>query len=390
MENLTIYVFWGNFPPVVGGGSSRGYRIYTELARRGHKIKVFVGKVPGTLFHERLSENIDLYRIPPAFTYPLPKGILTRILKQFVILFRYLFLLPFLVYLNFKDPAGLIVVEGTTWELSRKVMSKFNVNLVFLSPWALFRKIVKKPLILYYTNVWCAEDIQIVSECKYADKILIVDKWMGGKIASLGVDKVCDYIPVSVNTKNTIRNNPSNVVLFVGRLSIDKACDTLVRAVPYVVEKVDNVRFVIVGGGDDEEMLKRMVKDFEVGTNVEFAGFEPPERIGEYHKIATVQVNPVRSPGISNVVIEAMANGVPIIKSRYDEYKEYVVKDGVNGYTFEVDNPHDLAEKIVKVLSEPEKWVRLSENARKTAIGYDINTINDKFEKSILEIVDGV
>ena len=387
MKKANIFVIWGNFPPAIS--SSRGYRIYKELADRGHEIKVFVGKLPGTSFYEQISENLELYRIPPSFHYPLRKGILVRVLYTLTILIRYFVLFPLLVYSYLRKKTDVIIVEGTSWELSPKIMKFLKINTVAMSPWVLFKKIFKIPTIIYFTNIWCADDIQVQVESRYADRIIIVDKWMEKKLRDFGINRKIFYIPVSIDTNkfSPIYNPESRNVIFVGRLAVDKAPDILIKAIPKVIKEVSDVKFKIVGEGDEEHNLKSLVDKLNLNKYVDFIGPVSADEIRKFHADARVLVNPVRSPGISNVVIEAIASGIPIIKSKYAEYEEDIVIDGKNGYSFEVDNHNDLARKLIMILKDDKaKLEDMSKNARKTAINYDMQVILDKFEDAILTV----
>lgn len=62
-------------------------------------------------------------------------------------------------------------------------------------------------------------------------------------------------------------------VLYVGRLQKDKRVKILIKAAKFVLKKIPEAKFIIVGGGEESENLKRMAKDLGIGKSVIFTGF---------------------------------------------------------------------------------------------------------------------
>ncbi|MFH0861099.1 MAG: glycosyltransferase family 4 protein [Candidatus Altiarchaeota archaeon] len=386
MRKLNIFIIWGNFPPVIGGGSSRGYRVFKELANRGHKINVFVGKIPGTPSHERLSKNLELYRVPPSFHYPLRKGVYVRILNHFVILIRYLALFPLLVYLHLREPANLMIVEATNWEFSPKIMKFLKINTLMISPWVMFKKIFRLSVFVYFTNMWYANEIQIKGEVDYAERILIVDSWMEKRLVELGVKKEIFYVPVCIDSNKNRITPDNNIVLYVGRLSKERGCDVLIKSIPYIKEKIKDVEVVLVGGGAERENLMKLAEDLDVTENLKFVREVDSRKIDSVYASVKpkVLVNPLRLPGIGNTTIEALAYGIPVIKSKIPGYDEPVIEEGKNGYLFKLDDPENLAEKIIATLRNTGNWRALSDNALKTSKEFELERIVDRLEQILL------
>ena len=66
--------------------------------------------------------------------------------------------------------------------------------------------------------------------------------------------------------------------------------------------------------------------------------------------------------GLPMVVLEAMAQGVPVVASRVEGIPE-AVRDGVDGLIFEPGNAKDLAEKIVSIFGDDQRWAKMSASA---------------------------
>ncbi|GAI76670.1 unnamed protein product, partial [marine sediment metagenome] len=88
--------------------------------------------------------------------------------------------------------------------------------------------------------------------------------------------------------------------------------------------------------------------------NIFFEGFVQKEDIVKYYKLADVFVLPSFNEVWGLVVNEAMACGLPIISSKLAGVTRDLVKDGINGYSFDPDNIEELTEKLKTILGNNE------------------------------------
>lgn len=153
-------------------------------------------------------------------------------------------------------------------------------------------------------------------------------------------------------------------ILFVGRLEPRKGLKYLLKAMPYILEKVKNARLIVVGTGPLEAYYKSFVKP-ELQDKIIFLGPLPPEDIPKIYRTCHVFVSPAtgrESFGI--VLIEALASGIPVCASKIKGYEE-VITDGVNGLLFEPKDPLSLAKKVIEILSNKELSSKLVEQGLK-------------------------
>ncbi len=137
------------------------------------------------------------------------------------------------------------------------------------------------------------------------------------------------------------------VILTGGRLSPEKSLDTLISAVPEVLKKCVETRFVIAGEGREKDKLLELAKKLEVDKKIIFAGYrgDLPELI----KISSIVVLPSLWEGMPNLLLEAMALKKPVVATDIGGSRE-IVKNGENGFLVPVRSPEKLAEKIVHLL----------------------------------------
>jgi glycosyltransferase involved in cell wall biosynthesis len=151
------------------------------------------------------------------------------------------------------------------------------------------------------------------------------------------------------------------VSISIGR----KRFDNVVRAIPSVINKRPDVRFVIAGRkGEGFEKLEALASELKVESYVNFPGRIDSKIKAEYLQRAMVLVQPSTYEGFGLAQLEAMGYGVPVITSPAGAVPEVV---GGSGLYCDKDDPQDIARNILKLLEDRDLWVRLSQEGRKRA-----------------------
>lgn len=137
------------------------------------------------------------------------------------------------------------------------------------------------------------------------------------------------------------------IVLFLGRLTIQKGCCFFLEAAKKVLDFDSKVRFLVVGSGDLMHELIEKAIDLGIYKNVTFTGFQ--EDVSRYYSIADLFVMPSVSEPFGLTALEAMACGTPVIVSRQSGVSE-VLKN-----CFKVDfwDSSELANKMLGLLNYP-------------------------------------
>jgi phosphatidylinositol alpha 1,6-mannosyltransferase len=150
------------------------------------------------------------------------------------------------------------------------------------------------------------------------------------------------------------------VLGYVGRLSIEKNVALLVRIERELAAMgVEGVRFVIVGHGDEEEMLRR---ELQLG---EFAGVLRGEALAAAYADMDLLVFPSHTDTFGNVVLEALASGVPAVVTPGGGPK-YIVRDGETGAVVAEDG---FAQTIATLVRDRARLASMREAARAYALG---------------------
>ena len=151
----------------------------------------------------------------------------------------------------------------------------------------------------------------------------------------------------------------AQVVLGVGRLSPEKAFDTLIRALPML----DGVYALIVGEGSDRPRMEALATDLGVRDRVRFPGWSQDVR--RAFAAADLFALPSLREGLPNVLLEAMAMGVPAVASNIAGIPR-VITDGVEGFLIPPGDATALVDKLKPLLESPELRAKIATAARAT------------------------
>ncbi len=169
------------------------------------------------------------------------------------------------------------------------------------------------------------------------------------------------------------------VIIGCGRLVYQKGFPLLLKAFSLVQKEIDSV-LVILGQGQDRARLEDIIKGLDLKDRVYLAGF----RHNPYKYMAASDVFVLSShwEGFANVVIEAMACGIPVVSTRCGGPEE-IISDGINGILLRQDTPEEMAHSIIKVLSDKELYMRLKDGGSKRAGDFGIMKMVSEYQKAI-------
>jgi glycosyltransferase involved in cell wall biosynthesis/acetyltransferase-like isoleucine patch superfamily enzyme len=141
------------------------------------------------------------------------------------------------------------------------------------------------------------------------------------------------------------------VILSVGRLSQEKGHVDLLRAFSLVRDRRPTPRLIIVGEGPERRAIERLCSELELAGVVTLAGHQ--DDVQPYYALADLFVLPSHSEGSPNVLLEAMAAGVPVVATAVGGVPE-IVTDGSDALLVEKRNPEALAATITRLLDDDE------------------------------------
>lgn len=178
-----------------------------------------------------------------------------------------------------------------------------------------------------------------------------------------GIDFDKFNVAVNVNTKKQELGilNGEKIVGMVGRFSPQKSPQDFVRAIPQVLKKQKNVRFLFIGDGDLHQQIVALSKELGVEDKIKILGFR--DDIPELLNVLDVYVLSSLWEGLGRSLTEAMYTGRPVVATRVDGVPE-LVKDGETGMLAQPGDPESLARGIIALLSDEDKARAIGAAAR--------------------------
>ena len=339
---LTL-VFMNSSPPDFwGGGEKWMVKAAALLGKRGHTVQL--GCKPDSLLSQRADENgvpVRPFRIRGDFD-PLMTLKIARFLRRRK---------PDILICNFiKD----IRVAGLAGRLARVPLILARQGLV------LCKKKLKYELGFRYLT-----DGLIVNSTSIRDTYLSYGWFKEHEIDVIynGVSVVPDRPPYDVRRIFPQTENRM-AILSAGRLDPQKGFTGLLEVAKRAKAMNKAWIFLVAGEGSLRDQIEEQIADFDLAEFIQLIGFQPELR--SLMKACDVFVLPSRFEGMPNVVMEAMAEGTPVIASDVNGIKELMV-DGEDGYIVPWDNPKEFVDRLVK-LEDRDRRDRMGMVARERII----------------------
>jgi glycosyltransferase involved in cell wall biosynthesis len=161
----------------------------------------------------------------------------------------------------------------------------------------------------------------------------------------------------SYNGHATI-NKGSKIVLFLGRITMQKGPEYFIAAAKKVLDVIDNVKFIMAGSGDMMNRIIELAARMGIGPKVLFTGFLHGEDVDKAYQMADLYVMPSVSEPFGISSLEAMRQNVPVLVSKTSGIAEAVT------HALKVDfwDINEMANKIIAVLKRPPLQTTLAKN----------------------------
>lgn len=234
-----------------------------------------------------------------------------------------------------------------------------------------------------------------------ADKVVFVSQIAANEGVEMGFDQSkIEILPVSIETdlfkplnkkeelRSELKIKGKEVILFIGRINFDeKGIGVLLKAMPKVISEISDVNLVIVGGGGENERMKKIIDELKINDAVQLVGKKPFEDLVKYLNSTDVFVVPsIWLETFGQVTIEAMACGVPVVTSDAGA-SPYINIDRETGLVVPAKNSEKLAEAIVKLLKDKDLAKQFGQQARKRV---EQNYTYDVVVNNLLDIIKRV
>ncbi len=356
---MKVLLLGWEFPPQsVGGLGTHSYNIVKALSKRGVIVSVILpfkthAKIKGVKFLTFESQLFNgVYSLSSKKSNNKDRERLYRDVLNEVEEYKN-------KALELADKADFDVIHANDWVTGRaaiEIKKKTGKKLIATIHSTEYDRTAGKP--------WdrIAEEEKALID--NADIVVTVSMRLKEEIISLykADEKKINIIYNAINKdkfKGIKKNGEQKVVLYVGRLSVQKGIDNLIKAFKIVSEKEDSALLYIVGEGPELPNLINLSIKLNLADKVIFLGRIPDEEIETLYSIANVFVMPSVSEPFGIVALEAIASNVPTIVSTQSGVSEIIRN------TLKVDfwDTEQMADLILGVLDYNQINKEISKNA---------------------------
>lgn len=160
----------------------------------------------------------------------------------------------------------------------------------------------------------------------------------------------------------------TEVIGFIGSFYAYEGLSLLIDSLLEILKVIPNMKLLLVGGGPQEENLKKQVAQLGLKEKVCFTGRVPHDQVKRYYDLVDAFVYPRLSMRLTELVtplkpLEAMAQKRLVVASDVGGHKE-LIEDGSNGVLFSAGNKAMLAKAVVDLFDNKQDWERLQNAGR--------------------------
>ncbi len=185
---------------------------------------------------------------------------------------------------------------------------------------------------------------------------------------AVDIEKFSYGLEADPDLKKELNLEDKIVLGFIGSFYAYEGIPMVLDALPEILQKKPNIRFLLVGGGPQEQFIKDKVKQLQLESCVIFTGRVPHDQVQDYYNLVDVFVYPRLSMRLTNLVtplkpLEAMAQGRLVIASDVGGHQE-LITDKENGVLFKANDVGALISCVLDLLDNTQDWeeMRLAGN----------------------------
>ena len=372
---MKVLLYSHEFPPFLGGLATSSMKLVKGISSYSHEVIAVVPSYDST--QKSIDADLDskVYRIP---------FLGNKIVKSIPFLQQIIGFFALLYFILREKPEIVLFVteeaESVGGMVSRFVKFKSVVRvagsgiLTCFKGDKLTKTLLKYPMGLLY---------------KKSERIIAVSNYTKSLLEDIGVDdsKISvvyngvneDLLGKQKNSENIAKlkstlgiNEEDKVIVTIARVLPRKGQDYVIKALPKVLEKIPNVKYLVVGEGKYKNAFKELSQQLNIEENVIFTGGVNNSDIIDYLDLSDLFIMTNREwnnkvEGLPNAIIEASSRGLPVIAGNHSGSREAVV-NGETGFLVDSRNIDEISDAIIEILSDNNKRDDFGSNGRNFVI----------------------
>ena len=219
-----------------------------------------------------------------------------------------------------------------------------------------------------------------------SDKVIVASNFLKRVASKIGLPE--EKIKVIYNSIDFMKIKPSlskeelkdkmdlkgKILLTVARLTPWKGIDLLIEIMPDLIRNYGEINLIVVGCGPELKNLKELARKLKIGQSVIFTGKIDHQRINDYMSIADVFLLNTNYEGMSHLLLEAMAAGLPIITTPAGGNPE-TIENNKTGLLVKFQSKKEWIEAIKKILDNSNLAEKFIRSAKDNLTRFDWNNL---------------
>lgn len=370
--NILIYTQWSTYLNYRVGGAESSLRILAEkLAAKGHKV-IYLTEEKGGRWYRHTSEHVNGVEVHVVNLPDLPTLGMGLLLK----------IRSYLIEWVFSKAAEKLIrrngiqlvhtyheVPGMLRFLKLKEDKKLNFSTVLRNGGKFWVKDLKENPDRYQSYQTVFNQVDSINFNTKGMKELF--------------EEACREMSMNVNPKHTLihdigldfdkinhrwtpsENGPFKMIMASRFSSHQKRQELLVDAVSQLPKEI-NIELTLIGNGPEKEAIEKRVEDLKLENKIRVLSFLQQEELWKRMASSQLYVHACDFEGLSKIIIEAMAMGVPVLASDVSPLNDYL-KDGENGFLIK-NSVEDWVHAITGLYQNRNWLASVSERARDSVL----------------------
>lgn len=188
------------------------------------------------------------------------------------------------------------------------------------------------------------------------------------------------YYPISEEKNNEMRERmgykkTDYIILCTGELNNNKNQEAIIRSMPELIKKYNNVKLLLAGNGPLNDYLHQLCISLKLVKNVEFLGYRTD--LEKYVSISDLIVSASKREGLPLNIIEAMLSKKTVIASKNRGHNE-LIANNLTGKLIDFIDNYEFSNKVIEFIENPKRAETIAENGLNNIQKYtSINVVKE-------------
>jgi phosphatidylinositol alpha-mannosyltransferase len=355
--------------PFPSGAAEYIYNLYGVLKGLGHDVKIITSS-----YGYRTLQDPDIIRIGKTVLFPFNKAMVTLTFGTNLV--------SEMKRVFYHEKFDIVHIQGPiapTLPLLALICSDTAAVGIFASYYersrllGMFKPLINKYFYRLRGRVCISQAAKKAISRYFEDDYKIIPQGIDVQRFAECEETVAQFMDGKVN------------ILFVGRMEERKGLKYLIEAYSKMVNRVKDVRLVVVGDGPEKQGCLRAAE--RAGGEIAFVGRAEFDQLPKFYRSSHIFCSPATGSEAQGIVLlEALASGTPVVASNIDGYNE-VIADGRDGLLVPPKDPETLALTLTELCRNKELRDKLTAEGLKKAELYSWDRIGRALEQHYLQLL---